>query len=203
MLNKSKFFFLLIGLFVQTSLINADLVVTYGTLEAGVRYIELNPNQPSQAIEFFVSGGDSVDGLELDMQILDGGTTIGGVATGPRFGTIDLIAGTIFAGANPSQQNVVQGALAVQSTVDTTSTVLGSGRIATVNFDTTGFGPGLYSFSMTVRPPGQSFPTKFFNGVNVVPTTAPDGFIRVVPEPTCFVFIAGLAGLFGLRRRRD
>jgi hypothetical protein len=193
-----------IGLLLSYKSVSADVVVSYGTFEGGVRYINLDPNRANQAIEFFVSGGDAVDGLELDLQIRDGGSTVGGVDTGPRFGTIDLITGTIFAGANPTQQNVVQGLLAIQSTVDTTSTVLANGRIATVNFDTTGFGPGLYAFSMTVRPQGGgSFPTTFFNGVNVVPTTAPDGFIRVVPEPSSCLLIAGLAGLAGMRRRRE
>lgn len=180
----------------------ADAVISYGVNEGGVFFIDLQANTGNQARPFFVSGGDNVNGLELDLQIGDGGVFIGGTDTGPRMGTIDMITGTIFAGASPTQQNVVNSPLAKQSTVDTTSLVTANGLIAQVVFDTTGIGPGLYAFRLS-GVAGQ-FNSTFFNSATPVTTIAPNGFLRVtaIPEPSSLLVVLGSTAVCLLRRRR-
>ena len=64
-----------------TSTSYADIVISYGTLEAGTLFIDLLPNQAGQAVQFFATGiaaePGGVNGLELDLQVGDGGVADG------------------------------------------------------------------------------------------------------------------------------
>ena len=196
-------FLAMAAMLVWASSATADAVVSYGVNEGGVFFIDLLANTGNQARSFFVSGGDNVDGLELNLQIGDGGVFIGGTDSGPRMGAINLITGTIFAPASPNQQDIVNSPLAKKSTVDTASLVVANGLIGQVIFDTTGFGPGLYGFRLTGVAGNNN--TKFFNGQNTVNTTAPNGFLRItaIPEPSTMLVVLGSTAICLLRRRKN
>jgi len=152
-------------------------------------------------VEFSVSGGDLFDGLELDLQVGDGGVDIGGALTGPTMTAIDLTTNTIFSANGPNQANVVAFPLARQSTVDTATAVLANGIIGRVTFDTTGIGLG--NFDLLLTGVAGAFDTTFFNGANALAATVPNGTIRVVPEPSSMaIIIAASAGLVFRRYRK-
>jgi hypothetical protein len=176
---------------------SAAIVVTFGN--GGT--IDLLPNAAGQVVEFSVSGGDLFDGLELDLQVGDGGVDIGGVLTGPSMTAIDLTTNTIFSANGPNQANVVAFPLARQSTVDTATAVLANGIIGRVTFDTTGIGLG--NFDLLLTGVAGAFDTTFFNGANALAATVPNGTIRVVPEPSSMaIIIAASAGLVFRRYRK-
>ena len=188
------------------SFANADIAITYGTIEGATRYIDLFPNTPNQDIEFFavgVAADGGTDGLELDMQVGDGGAANGGTDTGPTLGTVDLIGGTIWAGSGPTQNNTVSNPLLKQSTVDTGSLVNVDGLIATIQFDTTGISSGEIDFRLTGV--AGSFDSSFFRGGSRIGTSVGNAVIRigVIPEPSA-VFVLGSLTVLGVlpRRRR-
>ena len=196
---------LLFALLAVPSVCSAQISVSFGSLENGTRFIDLQPNMANQAVQFFASGiaGVGVNGLELDLQIGDGGAALGGTDSMPTIGVIDLLSGTIF-DSSPTQADVVVTPLAIQSTVDQAAGVTADGLIATVEFDTTGITAG--NTAVLLNNVAGDFNTSFFVNENVADADVPDGVIRignpnVVPEPTSTVLIAGL-GLAGLVQRR-
>lgn len=103
----------------------------------------LAPNLPGQSIQISVTGGDAVQGINLNAQVADGGPTPPGTVTGPVFTAADLITGTIFSSNNTGQQDFVTFATRPQvysgAVVTSTGTVTASGLLATFTLDTTGF----------------------------------------------------------------
>ena len=157
----------------------------------------LLPNTSGQVIEFSVSGGDLVIGLEFDIQVGDGGADIGGTDTGPVMTAIDLLSGTIFEGG--TQGDVVEFPLARQSTVDVEETVTANGPIASVTFDTTGMFTGTYD--LLLSGVAGSFNTTFYDEAgNPISTDVTNGTITI-PEPTSMALLA-FGGLALIRRRR-
>ena len=196
---------LLFALLAVPSICSAQVAVTFGSLEGDTRFIDLLPNTANQTVQFFASGiaGIGVNGLELDLQIGDGGAGIGGTDTAPTIGVIDLLSGSIF-NSSPTQADVVVTPLAAQSTVDQAAGVDSNGLIATVAFDTTGVDTG--NVQLLLNNVAGSFNTSFFVDADVIDADIPDAVIRigspeVVPEPTSIVLVAGI-GLAGLVQRR-
>lgn len=183
-----------------TASVNAAPVVSFGVNQV----VELLPNAAGQQVPFFVTGIDQVDGLELDLQIGDGGVDLGGSSQGPTITGIDLINGTIFENSSPNQADVVGFSRARQSTVDTASKITSDGLFATVTFDTTGVLPGDYPLLLTGV--AGAFDTTFFDGVSPVSATIPNGVLSVtaIPEPGSFGLLAivGLVGVSANRQRR-
>ena len=70
---------------------------------------ELLADTADQLIEIMVSGGDSVQGLNLRLQVADGGThpDAGGSIDGPKISNIDLVSGTIFDGNHTGQNDLL------------------------------------------------------------------------------------------------
>jgi hypothetical protein len=61
-------------------------------------------NTPNQSISIFISGGDAVEGLNLNAQVADGGSALaayGGSIDGPSISDLDALTATIIAGNNP------------------------------------------------------------------------------------------------------
>lgn len=194
-------------LFAVSANAKADVTISYGVVEGGTIYIDLLEETANQTVALFGTGlanDGGADGFELDIQIGDGGSALGGSDTSPIVSVIDLLTGTIWENAGGSQLDVVDTPLARQSTVDTTSLVTADGLLAIITFDTTGFGTGEIDFALTGV--GGAFDTVFFNGATSLTTIAPNGVIRVVsavPEPgSALVVVGGLVGM-AFRRRRS
>lgn len=198
--------FALCSIAVSTNHVNADILIDYGVDEGGILYIDLQAETANQVVQLFATGivaDGGADGLELDVQIGDGGAFLGGTDTAPTFTSIDLITGAIWAPNSPNQSDPEIHPLVRQSTVDTASLVTSDGLIGTLVFDTTGFGVGEIDFLLTGV--AGNFNTTFFQGVNTLTTVAPNGIIRVsaIPEPgSACVLVIGLVGI-GLRRSRN
>ena len=177
-----------------------------GALVVSAGDVSLRPNMAGQAVQFFVTGSDAVAGLELDIQVGDGGSDLGGTNVGPTITSIDLITGTAFQVDSAAQADVVTFPRARQSTVDIAGSVTADagtgGLIATVVFDTTGQTPGTYD--LLLSGVAGSFSTQFFaqNG-DPIQTTVTNGTVEItpVPEPASLGLLA-VGGLTLLRRRR-
>ena len=172
---------------------------------------ELLPDTPGQEIEIFVRpdenltpdageiADDEVQGVNLNIQIGDGGRDAGGSVDGPVITGVDLFSGTIFEGNNTGEgsgNGVLVPQVAFFSTTTGSGTVKADGLLATVTIDTTGFfvgdGPFDLILSQTVNNPTN------FGPVNPEVT---DGTLAIVPEPTS-IAVFGLTGLALLRRSR-
>jgi len=192
-------------IFAFSSVANADVNITYGTVEGGTNYIDLQPEMANQVVLIFGTGivaDGGADGMELDVQIGDGGADLGGVDTSPIITSIDMITGTIWQGSTPTQTDSVSFPLGAQSTVDTTSLANADGLLAAITFDTTGFGVGEIDFQLTGV--AGSFDTFLSQGASPLTTNAPNGIIRVtaIPEPaSASIVVLGMIGLCARRRR--
>ena len=196
--------FFLLAAFGCTSA-HADVIISYGVDEGGVLYIDLQAETANQVVLLFGTGivaDGGADGFELDAQVGDGGAIVGGTDTFPVISSVDLITGTIWESHGPNQTDVEVHPLLRQSIVDTSSLTTTDGLLATLTFDTTGFGIGEIDFLLTGV--GGSLDTNLTQGINSLTTIAPNAVIRVsaVPEPaSLFVVFAGLIAV-GSRRRR-
>ena len=98
-------------------------------------------DKPNQQFQIFVGGGQPVQGLELFLQIADGGPEAGGSVDGPTITNVDVFTGTIFADNNTGEAG--GGQLVPQfwqsGTTTESGTVDAEGLLATVTIDTTGF----------------------------------------------------------------
>lgn len=205
LINKNVVAFLGIAFLMNmASASNADIIITYGN---GSNIIDLLPNTAGQDVQFFASGvpGEgNIDGLELNMQIGDGGTAIGGTDIGPTFEAVDMVLGTIWngPGGGANQDDPFVSPLLRQSTVFSNSAFSADGLVATITFDTTGFSNGTFDFLLSGV--AGNFDSVFFLVDDTVPTTAPNGFLRIgpVPEPSSATLLVGLAGLIWVRRRK-
>ena len=170
------------GLVVVTCSADAGLAVNVGN-------VSLNADQAGQERTFNFTGSATVTDFEFDIQVGDGGTDLGGTASGPRITSIDLV-GSAF-GSGGTQTNVISYALARQSILELASTTnLFDGVLAKVTFDTTGM---LDSSSQSLLLSGVagSFSTSFYNNSVLVPLSIANGTLTVVPEPASL----GLLGL--------
>ncbi|MFK7736659.1 MAG: PEP-CTERM sorting domain-containing protein [Pirellulaceae bacterium] len=179
------------------------ILIDYGVVEGGIRFIDLLPNTPNQVVQLFASGiadEGGVNGFELDIQIGDGGEDLGGSDVGPVFASVDLETGTVW-DESSTQDDVQVFPLARQSTIEGPSLLNTDGLIGSFTIDTTGFAGTELEFRMTGV--ADVFDSTFFRGGDPISTTAPNGRIRIsaVPEPGSLALLA-FAPLWMLRRRR-
>ena len=169
--------------------VSATTTLTVGD---GPTDIEINPNQPGQTINLFLSSdsGQVVGGGNLSVIVGAGGPSVG----------YNGVTGTIFDGgvaipdANASPLVLDVGLLGpIPSPVlDSTGTQL----LGTLTIDTTGLSSGSYSLDLSAT---------LLNDDGAQPITFDlDGAttVTIVPEPTS-IALFGLGGLvIGMRRRR-
>lgn len=170
----------------------------WATPEIVVGEHELLADTTDQLIEIMVSGGDSVQGLNLRLQVADGGThpDAGGSIDGPKISNVDLVTGTIFDGNNTGQNDLLSlPQVSVQSITTATGTVVADGMLATVLIDTTGFMEGEFDLRAGSTLDG---PTDFAG----VPANITDGSIRIVPEPASFFGLLTGVGMICAALRR-
>ncbi len=170
----------------------------WATPEIVVGEHELLADTANQLIEIMVSGGDSVQGLNLRLQVADGGThpDAGGSIDGPKISNVDLVTGTIFDGNNTGQNDLLSlPQVSVQSITTANGMVAADGLLATVLIDTTGFTEGEFDLWAGDTLDG---PTDFAG----IPASITDGSIRIVPEPASFVgLLTGLGAICAALRR--
>lgn len=161
---------------------------------------DLLADTAEQLIEIMVSGGDAVQGLNLRLQVADGGThpDAGGSIDGPKISSVDLATGTIFDGNNTGQNDLLKlPQVWVQSITAANGTVTADGRLATVMIDTTGFMEGEFDLRVGDTLDGATD----FAGV---PADITDGLIRIVPEPASFFgLLTGVGIICATLRRVD
>jgi hypothetical protein len=152
----------------------------------------LMPWTLNQAVQVYVTGGDQVAGMNLNI------TTGAGTLT-----RVDGLSG-IFAGGNESLGIYLNGSLAIDYVATLAGSVSATGLVATVWIDTGA--PGGYSFDLLNTPNG---PTEFITwpGVQVIIPTQADVTMTVdatsstIPEPGTLA-VLGLGLLIHLRKER-
>jgi hypothetical protein len=117
----------------------------------------LLPNTAGQTIQIYVSGGQMVDGIDIDMQLGDGGpelTQLGLTAgtDGPAITNIDSVTGTIFASSSNAASfysMLPQLASNYTAIVSANGYVAADGLLMTVTIDTTGFTTGTWDLLLS------------------------------------------------------
>ena len=112
----------------------------------------LQPDTPGQVVQVFVSGDQSVSGLNLFAQVGDGGPELANLPNplppgtdGPAINTVGLTAKTIFAGVPDVPTDlgsIPQVAIWSLALAEPTSSVRAAGTLARLKVDTTGFVSG-------------------------------------------------------------
>ena len=162
----------------------------------------LLPNKANQEVEIIISGSIDLAGLNFSLIIGDGFPDIPGSSIdSPTITSVDLIGSespTIFTGNNNGQDIPENRPRAYQASVVTdTGTVSGSGLLATVTIDTTGYLSGTYDLTLTGDADNDFSGLEIIDALSVVlPSTVHNGSITVtsVPEPESVAVVAG----FGL-----
>ena len=178
----------------------------------------------STSIPFYVTGGDLLDGMNLVVEISQGG--IFPASGSPFFTSIDSSTGTIWAG-NQDLQGVTFSTRTGNTTITNvpaaiggpatwtpasghpvktkdgflvlSGTVAANGLIGTVTVSTVGVSIGVYDLKITptfVTTNGGGSAGTVFDGTSTILTSLTNGTITVVPEPSTLALAAfGLVGL--------
>jgi hypothetical protein len=169
----------------------------------------LDENTPEQQLQFIVSGGDAVQGVEFFLQVADGGPEAGGSIDGPAITGVDIFTGTIFDGNNTGEAGA--GSLVPQfwqsGTTVESGTVSAQGLLATVTISTEGFfrTDPVYTWDLLMK--GTLMGDSTFPGVDTVVENGSitlKGGSSVVPEPSTLTVwsLMGLTGALLVARRR-
>ncbi len=208
--------FLLLGLvpFLASSAVSAP-VPQVPTIEVGDHLFL--PGE-TKTIALYAGGDIAVQGLNLYVQIGDGGAINGGVDTKPKLTSIDVIGpdrtgigpATIFNGNNTSQTNTFTDDLlwAVSVTTNTGSVTASDTRtLAFLTIDTTGTMPGdVYPLLLSGTAKGIFGAAGADTDFATMGAVITNGTITIVPEPssiTLLLLALGTVALAGLRRRRQ
>ena len=172
----------------STAVCQGQLVINVGTFK-------LLPNASNQVVELLINNTGStpisVDALNLNIQVADGGPEVSGVSPGahirgPHITAVDLLSGTAFEG-DPEGQTDTGSApqlalFSVTAPNGTVSLAPGSHRLALVTLDTTApMDPGPWNFSLGNTLNG---PTSYFvQGSPEIEPTILDGSLALAPAP--------------------
>lgn len=202
----------------------AVLVCLAGVSQAATSIVVGNhvllPNTPNQVVQIFVTGGDSIQGVNLNAQI-GADPSVGGTPVfqfdanqhlsypGANFSSL-LAPGSVFAPPVGFGENDITFYPALWQSQSTTSSgfATANGLLATLVIDTTGFTSGTWALNLSDTIVGPSdWAGSIFNGNEVPNPVIVDGSITIpnVPEPASIVLaLFGAAGLgaVAIRRRR-
>ncbi len=150
----------MIGLFLAVPMaqsLNPCPVAAAATISAGNHV--LLPNQAGQRIEIRVTGGDQVAGVDLFMQVGDGGRSLAQFGLppgrpGPAIRSVEMKKDTIFKDVSDlpvslSDPRVPQVHVSTLALVGGAKNVVADGRLAEVEVDTTGFYGGQWSLRLS------------------------------------------------------
>jgi hypothetical protein len=170
----------------------------------------LEPDTPNQSLRVIVSGADPVAGLDLFVQVGDGGAFNNGADTKPVITAIDVTNGTIFAGNNTGQAidptQASHPLIWATGTTTAAGTVAASGLLATLTIDTTGFTGDSFRLLLTNVAANTTgpFDTQLTTATGgVAPGTVSGTTTVPVPEPAPVVLLAPLLALVLRARRRQ
>jgi hypothetical protein len=157
-------------------LLRGSALAHAATVTAGQHF--LAPNAPNQFISIQVTGGEAVSGVDLFLQVGDGGTAAGGDDVGPTITAMDFGGIGIFAANNTGvfmdSTPLLWGAT---TTTNPGTTVPANGRLVILAVSTAGITSGRYD--LVLNPPSTG-PT-LFPGVT---TTLVSGWIQIGSPPT-------------------
>jgi hypothetical protein len=138
----------------------------------------LAPNTPNQFITIQVTGGDAVSGVDLFLQVGDGGAAAGGDDVGPAITAMDFGGIGIFAANNTGVFTDATPLLwGATTTTNPGTTVPANGRLAILAVSTVGITSGRYD--LLLNPPSTG-PTQFPG----VTTNLVNGWIQIGAPPT-------------------
>ncbi|MFO1499943.1 MAG: hypothetical protein U1G07_16390 [Verrucomicrobiota bacterium] len=191
----------------QPLALSASLLATALSAQAqfaiNIGTVQVQPNQANQQIFIDVSNVSSAGALDFYVQIADGFPDVpGSTQNGPNITAVDIVTGTLFDGNNDGGQ--VGSGLGLQhqyrGVLTQTGTVSGSGRLATVTIDTTGFNSGSWALRVGTVHNG---PTQFYDtNFDPLPGNITDGTLAIVPEPAAYAMAMGILafGFVSVRR---
>lgn len=172
---------------------------SYAVPVIDVGTISLLENTPDQTVPIYVSGGDAIQGLNLNLSVESGGPELSADGKlGPMITAVDVVTDTLFANNNDGQTTIASFPQAwVITTATSTGSVAADGLLTRVTFDTTGFLMGSGPFLFTLTDP-LGTPTDFAG----IAADLTIGQIEIVPEPQCApMLLIGIVG-WALRHRR-
>jgi hypothetical protein len=152
----------------------------------------LQADTPGQTVSIYVeNGGSSVQllGLDLNLQIADGGPAAGGTQAGPAISSVDLFSpGLLFSVNNngPSGAGSIVPQVYEIGTLASSGTTLtlpsGLSLLAQVSLDTTGFTDGGLHWDWTLATLNGS--TQLIDAhAAPIPITLADGSLTLIPAP--------------------
>ena len=137
----------------------------------------LAPNAQGQQIAILVTGGDAVAGVDLFVQVGDGGPVAGGDDAGPTITAVDLFTDAIFAANNSGAFTDPTPLLWGATTTTLAGTVVALGRLATLTIDTTGLTTGRFDLILNPTATG---PTQLVGAA----TTLMNGWLQIGAPPS-------------------
>jgi hypothetical protein len=151
--------------------------------------VQLQPNQANQWIDVMVSGGDQVAGVDLFVQIGDGGRELTrfGLPPGrsaPVITAVELKSSTIFQGVvddpvNLSSPELPQTAVYTLSLLGAAPTVSAQGRLARIQIDSTGFYGGTWPVRLSDVLPFEVFGGPYTTTFAGVPAVIQNGSVTI------------------------
>jgi hypothetical protein len=195
-------------------LFTASSVLGSPIISIGTYYVSNTDTDYRIPIMVSTTSNERVEGVNLAVQIADGGTPNGGTATSPTIKDLDIVGtGTIFNASNTGCTPLYQGVgteneapylLAMASTTVESGSLEANGILAYLTIDASGAALGSYKLSLQEigeNLDGGPWSTDF---CGISAAIMDDGWIVVVPEPSVLMLLSvAIVVLFIGRRLRN